>query len=83
MTAQILDGKATAATGDQLLAAIRQTVLNRSLPLATRDLEIRLGDTSDSTGLIGAATMVNYELFESALLRQWIKKGRPDSSLTN
>ena len=79
----IVIGGGISAAGDQLLAAIRQTVLNRSLPLATRDLEIRLGDTSDSTGLIGAATMVNYELFESALLRQWIKKGRPDSSLTN
>lgn len=63
--------------GDGLLASIRETVFKRSLPLATRDLEIRIGTDSDSTGLIGAAEMVISELFSPAILRQWILNGIP------
>jgi len=77
----IVIGGRISAAGDPLLAAIRETVLNRSLPLATRDLEIRLGESTDTTGLFGAASMVNYELFESSFFRQWIKKGYPTSTL--
>lgn len=77
----IVIGGGVSAAGDQLLASIRETVLRRSLPLATRDLEIRLGDSADYTGLMGAAEMVLLELFEPEFFRQWLNKGQPDSSI--
>ena len=77
----IVIGGGVASAGDQLLASIRETVLRRSLPLATRDLEIRLGDAADRTGLMGAAEMVILELFEPTIFRQWLNKGIPDSTL--
>ena len=59
----IVVGGGISNAGDQLLASLRETVFKRSLPLATRDLEIRIGTDSNSTGLIGAAEMVISELF--------------------
>ena len=73
----IVIGGGVSAAGDQLLASIRETVFRRSLPLATRDLEIRLGVNDDSVGLKGAAEMVISELFKADFLKQWINAGRP------
>lgn len=73
----IVFGGGISNAGDQLLASIRETVFKRSLPLATRDLEIRIGEDSDSTGLIGAAEMVIAELFSPSILKQWILGGIP------
>ena len=77
----VVIGGGVSAAGDQLLASIRETVLRRSLPLATRDLEIRLGQSADATGLRGAAEMVISELFAPSTLMQWVGIGHPDSSL--
>ncbi len=74
-------GGGVSAAGDQLLASIRETVLRRSLPLATRDLEIRLGQSADASGLRGAAEMAISELFTPSLIMQWVEVGHPDSSL--
>lgn len=79
----IVIGGGVSAAGDQLLASIRETVFRRSLPLATRDLEIRLGDAGDGTGLKGAAEMVISELFEPDFLKQWINSGRPNGLHTH
>ena len=73
----IVIGGGISNAGDQLLASIRETVFKRSLPLATRDLEIRIGTDSNSTGLIGAAEMVISELFSAAILKQWVLQGIP------
>ena len=73
----IVFGGGISTAGDQLLASIRETVFKRSLPLATRDLEIRIGENSDSTGLIGAAEMVISELFSASILKQWVLSGLP------
>ena len=73
----IVIGGAISNVGDQLLASIRETVFKRSLPLATRDLEIRIGTDSNSTGLIGAAEMVISELFSASILKQWVLQGSP------
>jgi len=70
-------GGGISKAGDALLASIRETVFKRSLPLATRDLEIRIGSDSDSTGLVGAAEMVISELFSPTILKQWILSGSP------
>jgi glucokinase-like ROK family protein len=73
----IVIGGGVSSAGDQLLAAIRETVYRRSLPLATRDLEIRLGDLDDQTGLKGAAEMVLSELFQPNVFKQWAQRGHP------
>jgi glucokinase-like ROK family protein len=73
----IVIGGGVSSAGNLLLASIRQTVYSRSLPLATRDLEIRLGDTGDSSGLHGAAEMIMSELFSPAILRQWVDNAHP------
>ena len=73
----IVIGGGVSSAGNLLLASIRQTVYSRSLPLATRDLEIRLGDTGDSSGLRGAAEMVMSELFSPSILLQWVSDGSP------
>ena len=79
----IVIGGGVSAAGDQLLASIRETVFRRSLPLATRDLEIRLGVIDEATGLKGAAEMVISELFEPDFLKQWINAGQPTGSLSH
>lgn len=53
----VLVGGAIASAGDLYLAEIRQTVLARSLPLATRNLMILPSPVSDAAGLRGAAFM--------------------------
>jgi predicted NBD/HSP70 family sugar kinase len=73
----IVIGGGVSSAGDLLLASIRQTVYSRSLPLATRDLEIRLGDTGDGSGLRGAAEMIMSELFSPEILTQWVEHGSP------
>lgn len=73
----IVLGGSVSAAGDKLLASIRETVLKRSLPLATRDLQVRMCESSDEAGLVGAVEMVINELFSSENLRKWIAVGRP------
>lgn len=70
-------GGGLAGAGDHLLAAIRENVYRRSLPLATRDLRIALSALRDKAGLIGAAFMVTDELFSVSGLSQWIGQGSP------
>lgn len=79
----IVIGGSVSAAGDKLLAAIRESVLNRSLPLATRDLQIRISDFQNQAGLTGAAEMVIGELFDSAILRKWVAQGHPSPSVVH
>ena len=73
----VIIGGGVASAGNLLLASVRETVYRRSLPLATRDLEIRLGDIKDEVGLRGASEMVLNELFSPEVLGQWVESGRP------
>jgi predicted NBD/HSP70 family sugar kinase len=73
----ILIGGGVAAAGDLLLAAIRETVYRRSLPLSSRDLRIAFSPLSDRAGLMGAAFMVLDELFSRDYLGRWIDHGCP------
>ena len=59
----IVVGGGVAQSGDQLLAAIRETVYRRSLPLATRDLSIQRSSLGALAGVIGASAMVVEQLF--------------------
>jgi glucokinase-like ROK family protein len=78
----ILLGGGVAASGDLLLATIRQTVYRRSLPLATRDLRLTRSPLDEEAGLLGAGFMVIDELFSPQRLAAWIEgrtpAGRPE-----
>jgi glucokinase-like ROK family protein len=58
----VVIGGGVSAIGDGHLAAIRETVYRRSLPLATRDLQILPARLGGRAGVIGAALMVVDEL---------------------
>ena len=77
----IVIGGSVSDAGDKLLASIRETVLNRSLPLATRDLQIRISDFPKHAGLAGAVEMVINELFSSETLRKWVAEGHPSPTI--
>ena len=59
----VVVGGGVAQSGDQLLAAIRETVYRRSLPLATRELTIQRSSLGALAGVIGASAMVIEQLF--------------------
>ena len=59
----IVIGGGVATAGDRYLATIRQTVYRRSLPLATRSLQIVPSGLGPMAGVVGAAAMVADELF--------------------
>ena len=73
----ILIGGGVASSGDLLLAAIREAVYRRSLPLATRDLRIAYSPLGHRAGLMGASFMVSDELFSRQRLGRWISRGSP------
>ncbi|WP_394820960.1 ROK family protein [Pendulispora albinea] len=73
----IIIGGGVAASGERLLTAIRKAVYRRSLPLATRDLQIAFSPLDDRAGLMGAGFMVTDELFSRERLGSWIDRGSP------
>ena len=73
----IVIGGGVANSPDQLLAAIRETVYGRSLPLATRDLLIQRSSLGGLAGVIGASAMVVDQLFARDSLARWIETGIP------
>lgn len=75
--ALVVIGGGVTASGDLLLAAIRQVVYRRSLPLATRDLRITRSPLDDHAGLMGASFMVIDELFLRRRLGGWLGHGSP------
>jgi glucokinase-like ROK family protein len=73
----IVVGGGVANSPDALLGAIRETVLRRSLPLATRDLQIQRSSLGGLAGVIGAASMVVDELFSREAIGTWLAAGSP------
>jgi glucokinase-like ROK family protein len=73
----VVVGGGVAQSGDQLLAAIRETVYRRSLPLATRELAIQRSSLGALAGVIGASTMVIEQLFSRDALAEWLGSERP------
>ncbi|MGZ8562890.1 MAG: ROK family protein [Candidatus Limnocylindria bacterium] len=78
----IVVGGGVAHSGDQLLAAIRETVYRRSLPLATRDLVVQRSSLGALAGVIGASTMVLEQLFSRDALARWLAERRPAADLS-
>jgi predicted NBD/HSP70 family sugar kinase len=64
----IVVGGGVAAAGDVFLAAVRERVYARSLPLATRQLLVAQSVLGDRAGTIGTAAMVLDELFSTPQL---------------
>jgi predicted NBD/HSP70 family sugar kinase len=73
----IVVGGGVSQSGDQLLASIRETVYRRSLPLATRELEIQRSSLGALAGVIGASAMVSDQLFSRDAITRWIDEGGP------
>ncbi|MFP5343259.1 MAG: ROK family protein [Candidatus Limnocylindria bacterium] len=73
----VVVGGGVAQSGDQLLAAIRETVYRRSLPLATRELLIQRSSLGLLGGVIGASALVLDQLFALGSIDRWLTAGRP------
>jgi glucokinase-like ROK family protein len=71
----IVVGGGVAQSGDQLLAAIRETVYRRSLPLATRDLAVQRSSLGALAGVVGASAMVSEQLFSRDYLARLVSDG--------
>jgi glucokinase-like ROK family protein len=76
----IVIGGGVANSPDQFLAAIRETIYRRSLPLATRDLQIQRSSLGGLAGVIGASSMVVDQLFSRESIGRWIEAGEPAGS---
>ena len=63
--------------GDHVLAAVREAVYRRSLPLATRTLRIEFSTIGHAAGLAGAVHLVLDELFAPHRLVQWLPQNSP------
>jgi glucokinase-like ROK family protein len=73
----VLLGGGVALAGDVILAAVREVVYRRSLPLATRELRIARSTLTPDPALSGAAHMVLDELFSRQRLGRWLPAGSP------
>ena len=73
----ILVGGGVSEAGDYYLAEVRQTVIGRSLPLATRSLQIVRSRLGDRAGLRGTAHMVMDALLSPEILPTWLDQGTP------
>jgi glucokinase-like ROK family protein len=76
----IVVGGGVAQSGDQLLAAIRETVYRRSLPLATRDLAVQRSSLGTLAGVVGASAMVVEQLFSRDSIARWREAEGPPAS---
>jgi glucokinase-like ROK family protein len=63
----IVIGGGVSLIGNLLLSSIRQAVLKRSLPLATRDLRIVFSSTGGDAGVIGLTTLAMDYMFKLEL----------------
>jgi glucokinase-like ROK family protein len=73
----VVIGGGVAQSGDVLLAAIREVVYGRGLPLATRDLQVQRSSLGSLAGVIGGAAMVVDQLFSRESLALWVETGVP------
>jgi len=63
--------------GDYVLAAIRESVYRRSLPLATRTLRIEPSSLGEAASLAGAVHLALDEVFDPRRLARWLPEGSP------
>jgi glucokinase-like ROK family protein len=73
----VVIGGGVARAGDELLAAIRESIYAFSLPLATRHLAIQRTALDELGGVIGAASMAADEIFARHRMVAWLPDGTP------
>jgi predicted NBD/HSP70 family sugar kinase len=73
--AVIVIGGALAQAGDPVLAGVREMVYQRSLPLATRELQIATTGLAELAGVLGAAHLVVDSWLEPAALERMLAGG--------
>jgi predicted NBD/HSP70 family sugar kinase len=74
---RVILGGGVVAAGDYVLAAIRESVYRRSLPLATRTLRLEYSQLGEEAELLGAVHLVLDELFTAERLPLWLPHGTP------
>ena len=79
--AVVFVGGTIAETGDLFLAAVRQTVYRRSLPLATRDLKILTSNPTHTESLLGGVALAQNEVFSRAAMSKWVEEKTPRALL--
>ncbi|MFD3332081.1 ROK family protein [Streptomyces sp. NPDC058700] len=62
----VVIGGGVTGLGHSLLASVRSEVYRRSLPLATGNLPIVLGELGQTAGVVGASCMISDHLFSPA-----------------
>jgi glucokinase-like ROK family protein len=77
----VVVGGGVAQSGDQLLAAIRETVYRRSLPLATRELVVQRSSLGALAGVVGASAMVVDQIFSRDSMARWSQAEGPPALL--
>lgn len=75
--ALVILGGGVVNAGDPVLAAIREAVYRRSLPLATRTLRIEPSRLTGTAALAGAVHLVLDELHEPVRAAHWLPSGSP------
>jgi glucokinase-like ROK family protein len=73
----IVIGGGVSQAGDDLLAAIRESIYARSMPVATRNLVIQRTTVAGLGGVIGAAAMAADEIFARRRVAEWLDAGTP------
>jgi len=73
----VLGGELALCQG-YVLAAVRETVYRRSLPLATRNLQIATSKLGHDAGLMGAAQLVSDAVFAPAVVDSVLEQARQD-----
>jgi len=76
----VIVGGDEVAFGEGFLARVREAVYRRSLPLATRNLQIVAPISDGHDGLRGAAALAAHEIF-SRTLPDWVAEGTPVATL--
>jgi predicted NBD/HSP70 family sugar kinase len=76
----IVIGGTLAEAGEHLLAGVRELVYQRSLPLATRELQIVAAHTQPQSGLLGAAHLVLDAQLGPTMIEQTIARHQRTSS---
>ncbi|WP_228540217.1 ROK family protein [Nocardia sp. XZ_19_385] len=74
----IVIGGGVSLAGDLLLPSLRKVVYERSLPLATRDLQVVLSTHADQAGIVGAALTAIDELLSSTYIDTWTHRITPE-----
>jgi predicted NBD/HSP70 family sugar kinase len=70
-------GGSVGRTGDHFLAAVREIIYQRSLPLATRTLRVVPASLGSKQGIIGGASLVTTSLLRPESLERWAALGSP------